>query len=249
REEPQGLLDRPRPLAAADPLSGGGHRADVRDPGGHRDLQVDQDRRAAGRSGLLPYPFGSGSGSPGDDSSRRLGDRGEIHVPARLLGLARPPGSGRGPGRRLAWRFGRLFGELLAAAGPAGVGRAGGPAAGVINGALLAESLMSKVSAQPTRISTKGQLLIPKQIRERHGWAPGTEILIEDRGSSVILRRAEDLPPTTLADLVGCAEYGGAARTLEDMEAGIARGARSVGKSSKRKKDVKGIKDDKDNQR
>ena len=84
----------------------------------------------------------------------------------------------------------------------------------------------SPARSQPTRLSTKGQLIIPKEIRERHGWTPGMELLVEDHGDSVILRRAEDLPATTLEDLVGCAGYKGPARTLEDMEAAIARGAR-----------------------
>jgi AbrB family looped-hinge helix DNA binding protein len=84
----------------------------------------------------------------------------------------------------------------------------------------------SAASSQPTRLSTKGQLIIPKDIRERHGWTAGTELLVEDRGDTVVLRRAEDLPITTLEDLVGCAGYRGPARSLKDMEAGIARGAR-----------------------
>jgi AbrB family looped-hinge helix DNA binding protein len=87
---------------------------------------------------------------------------------------------------------------------------------------------MAKISSQtqPTRLSTKGQLIIPKEIRERHGWTAGTEILVEDRGDTVILRRVADLPTTRLADLVGCAGYKGPTLSLEDMEAGIARGAR-----------------------
>lgn len=52
------------------------------------------------------------------------------------------------------------------------------------------------------------------------------ELIVEDYGDSVVLRRAEELPATTLEDLVGCAGYRGPARTLEDMEAAIARGAR-----------------------
>ena len=84
----------------------------------------------------------------------------------------------------------------------------------------------SAARPQPTRLSTKGQLIIPKEIRERHGWTPGMELIVEDHGDSVVLRRAGDLPATTLEDLVGCTGYRGPARTLEDMEAAIARGAR-----------------------
>ena len=74
-------------------------------------------------------------------------------------------------------------------------------------------------------LSAKGQIIIPKEIRERHGWTPGMELILEDHGDSVVLRQAEHLPETTLEDLVGCAGYKGPARSLEEMEAAIARGA------------------------
>jgi AbrB family looped-hinge helix DNA binding protein len=77
-----------------------------------------------------------------------------------------------------------------------------------------------------TRLSTKGQLVIPKEIREHHGWAPGVELEIEDRGDHVIVRPAGEVPETSLDDLIGCARYEGPARSLEEMEAGIAEGAR-----------------------
>ncbi len=37
--------------------------------------------------------------------------------------------------------------------------------------------------------------------------------------------RADGIPETTLDDLVGCAGYKGPTRSLEEMEAAIARGA------------------------
>lgn len=79
-----------------------------------------------------------------------------------------------------------------------------------------------------TKLSTKGQLIIPKEIRDRHGWSAGTEIEIEDRSDTVVLRPVDDLqyPETTFDDLVGCAGYRGPRRSQEEMEAGIARGAR-----------------------
>jgi AbrB family looped-hinge helix DNA binding protein len=77
------------------------------------------------------------------------------------------------------------------------------------------------------RLSTKGQLIIPKEVRDRHQWGPGTELELEDRGDRVVLRRVlPALPETALEDLIGCTGYQGPARTLEEMEEGIARGAR-----------------------
>lgn len=77
-----------------------------------------------------------------------------------------------------------------------------------------------------TRLSTKGQLIIPKEIRDRYGWEAGVELEIEDQGGQVVIRRAESLPETTLEELVGCAGYRGPRRSLADMEAAIAKGAR-----------------------
>jgi AbrB family looped-hinge helix DNA binding protein len=76
------------------------------------------------------------------------------------------------------------------------------------------------------RLSTRGQLVIPKALRDRHGWHPGTELLLEDRGDSVVLRPVKPLPVQSLTDLIGCAGYQGSARSVAEMEAGIARGVR-----------------------
>jgi len=78
----------------------------------------------------------------------------------------------------------------------------------------------------PTRLSTKGQLIIPKAIRDRHGWTSGIELEIKDHGDAVVIRRARPGPETTLEDLVGCAGYNGPARSLDEMAAAIERGVR-----------------------
>ena len=77
-----------------------------------------------------------------------------------------------------------------------------------------------------TRLSTKGQLILPKDVRDRHGWRPGTELEVEDAGTAVVLRPVERLPETRLEELVGCTGYSGPRRSLEEMEAAIAHGAR-----------------------
>lgn len=77
-----------------------------------------------------------------------------------------------------------------------------------------------------SRLSTKGQLIIPKEIRDRHGWSAGTELEIEDRGECVVVRPVDVVPETTLDELFGCTGYEGPRRSLGDMEAAVARGAR-----------------------
>jgi AbrB family looped-hinge helix DNA binding protein len=99
-----------------------------------------------------------------------------------------------------------------------------GPARHGLSGASGAAKPATR--SEVTRLSTKGQLIIPKEIRVRHGWTAGTELIVEDHGSTVVLRPVENLPITTVKDLVGCAGYRGPSLSLEEMEAGIARGAR-----------------------
>lgn len=73
-----------------------------------------------------------------------------------------------------------------------------------------------------TRLSSKGQLIIPKEVRERHGWRAGTELEVEDQGEVVVLRRAEPLfPPTTFEQVRGCLKYVGPPVPIEDFDKGI----------------------------
>jgi AbrB family looped-hinge helix DNA binding protein len=77
-----------------------------------------------------------------------------------------------------------------------------------------------------TKLSTKGQLILPKEIRDRHGWSPGMNFEIEEQGDAVILRPLLGIRESTLDELEGCLKYEGPTKSLADMEAGIARGAR-----------------------
>lgn len=44
----------------------------------------------------------------------------------------------------------------------------------------------------PMKITTKGQVTIPQEIRERLGLLPHTEVDFEVRGDVVVLRKADD---------------------------------------------------------
>lgn len=75
------------------------------------------------------------------------------------------------------------------------------------------------------RLSTKGQLIIPREIRQRHGWDTGTELVVEDLGHSVAIRSVSAVKPTKLKDVLGCLKYEGAPRTFAEIERAIAAGA------------------------
>jgi AbrB family looped-hinge helix DNA binding protein len=77
-----------------------------------------------------------------------------------------------------------------------------------------------------TTLSTKGQIIIPKEVRERRGWVAGLTLEVEERGDVIVLRPARALPQTRVDDLLGCLPYKGRPKTLAEMEAGVAKGAR-----------------------
>jgi AbrB family looped-hinge helix DNA binding protein len=69
-----------------------------------------------------------------------------------------------------------------------------------------------------TRLSSKGQLIIPKEVRDRHGWVAGTELEVVDKGHAVELRPAPSFPRTRLEDVVGMLKYDGPPLSIEDMD-------------------------------
>lgn len=81
---------------------------------------------------------------------------------------------------------------------------------------------------QTTRLSSKGQIIIPKNIRALHGWDNGQEFIVEETEQGILLRpyQPTSLPKTTLSQVLGCLKnrYQGKAKTTEEMEAAIAQG-------------------------
>ena len=65
-----------------------------------------------------------------------------------------------------------------------------------------------------TRLSTKGQIVLPKSIRASHAWGPGTELTVEDTGDGILLRRASRCAKTSLDEVVGCLQFKGKPKTL-----------------------------------
>jgi len=74
---------------------------------------------------------------------------------------------------------------------------------------------------ETTRLSSKGQIILPKTVRDEHHWGPGTDFSVEDTGDGVILRPIRSGQPTRLQDLIGCLKVKGGARSIEDMDAAI----------------------------
>ena len=70
---------------------------------------------------------------------------------------------------------------------------------------------------ETTRVSSKGQVVLPKSIRDEMDWPPGTHLTIEKKDCSVVLRRARTIRPTIIDEVAGMLKYDGPPVTLEDM--------------------------------
>jgi AbrB family looped-hinge helix DNA binding protein len=77
-----------------------------------------------------------------------------------------------------------------------------------------------------TTVSTKGQVILPKAIREHRQWKAGTRLEVEDTADGVLLRAAPAFAPTHPEDVFGSLPYKGTPKTLEEMDAGIAAEAK-----------------------
>lgn len=78
---------------------------------------------------------------------------------------------------------------------------------------------------ETTRLSSKGQVILPKSIRDARHWIPGTEFEVENRPEGVLLRPKKRFATTDIAAVVGCTGYRGPAKSLEAMEEAIAQRA------------------------
>ena len=74
-----------------------------------------------------------------------------------------------------------------------------------------------------TRLSTKGQIILPKSIRDSRAWEPGTEFTVEVAGDGILLRPAARFPAAKLDDVAGCLRSEGKSKTPAQMRAAIVR--------------------------
>lgn len=71
-------------------------------------------------------------------------------------------------------------------------------------------------------LSSKGQFVLPKTIRDRHHWQPGTRLVIIDRGDEVVIKSAEPFAATTFEAPHSLSVYAGKRLSLDDMDQAVA---------------------------
>lgn len=66
-------------------------------------------------------------------------------------------------------------------------------------------------------LSSKGQLVIPKEVREELNWEAGTELALISSASGVTLKALPKKTGRNLADLIGMLKHDGAPLSTEAL--------------------------------
>jgi AbrB family looped-hinge helix DNA binding protein len=71
-------------------------------------------------------------------------------------------------------------------------------------------------------LSSKGQFVLPKAIRDRHHWLAGTRLVVIDRGDEVVLKAAEPFAATAFELPDSPSVYEGKCLSPADMDRAVA---------------------------
>lgn len=74
-------------------------------------------------------------------------------------------------------------------------------------------------------MSTKGQIVIPREVREQLGWGTGTRLEVVSQAGAVLIRPVRAFPQKRVDDLLGLLPYDGPPKSIEEMNEAIAKGA------------------------
>ena len=74
---------------------------------------------------------------------------------------------------------------------------------------------------ETTKLSSKGQVILPVSIRLANQWQAGVEFAVENTADGVLLRPIKSVAATTLDEVIGCVAYTGKAHSVKDMDAAI----------------------------
>ena len=72
---------------------------------------------------------------------------------------------------------------------------------------------------ETTVVSARGQVVIPKLMRDAWQWLPGTALEVQNLPQGILLKPARFFETTALDDVMGCVAYNGPA----DLESAISQ--------------------------
>lgn len=79
---------------------------------------------------------------------------------------------------------------------------------------------------ETTKLSSKGQVIIPKAFRNHHHWKPGLELTVIDTGDGLLLKPKAPFAPTTLPSVAGMLKGMVKPKSDADIQAALAKDIR-----------------------
>lgn len=80
---------------------------------------------------------------------------------------------------------------------------------------------------ETTKLSSKGQVIIPRAFRNSHHWQAGLELMVIDMGDGILLKPKAPFEATTLADVTGMLKSSVQAKTDEEIQQALKSDIRS----------------------
>ena len=85
---------------------------------------------------------------------------------------------------------------------------------------------------ESTKLSSKGQVIIPKNIRESRHWDTGLELDVIELDDGVLLKPKAPFAQTHIDDVAGCLQYSGKKKSDAAIQAAMKDAARRAWRDS-----------------
>jgi AbrB family looped-hinge helix DNA binding protein len=79
---------------------------------------------------------------------------------------------------------------------------------------------------ETTKLSSKGQIILPKALRQVRNWQSGTRFSIENVEDGVLLKPLQPFEPTRIEDALGCLKKPSKPHSITEMHKAIAANLR-----------------------
>ncbi|MGS2723543.1 AbrB/MazE/SpoVT family DNA-binding domain-containing protein [Porticoccus sp. GXU_MW_L64] len=85
---------------------------------------------------------------------------------------------------------------------------------------------------ETTRLSSKGQIIIPKQIRTAHQWAIGLELQVIEVPEGILLKPKAPFRAARLDEVAGCLPYDDETKSEAEINKAMREAARKAWRDS-----------------
>ena len=72
-----------------------------------------------------------------------------------------------------------------------------------------------------TTLSSRGQIVIPKELRDARRWHAGTSFIVEEVAQGILLKPVSAFTPSVLDAVMGCTAYRGPAVSQAEIDAAL----------------------------